>query len=254
MVYPGEPSFTVRLAQTPADLNAALRLRYDVFVEEFGAGGAMVDHAARLEQDVYDGFCDHLLLMDTDKRRVAGVYRVMRSDQAAQAGGFYSAGEYDLAPLLQSGRRLLELGRSCLHPDYRGGRGMHVLWQGLAQYISRHDIEVLFGVASFPGTDVDHYAQSLSLLHHRHRAPVDSRVGALQKHRQNIDLVDEAALDRKAAMVNMPSLIKAYLRLGGVIGDGAFVDRIFKTIDVFLMLDTAQLSDRQARKYTGARA
>ena len=124
MTAPQGPSFVVRLAQTPAELEAAQRLRYEVFVEELGGGGSLVDHVRRLEKDRFDPYFDHLVLTDTTRDRVAGVYRVMRSDQAAAAGGFYSASEYDLTRLLTSGRRILELGRSCLHPAYRGGMGM----------------------------------------------------------------------------------------------------------------------------------
>ncbi len=246
--------FRVRLAQTAEDLAAAQRLRYDVFVAELGGGGALVDHDLRLEKDRFDPFYDHLLLEDGETGAVVGVYRLMRAEQAAAAGGFYSAGEYDLSVLENSGRRLLELGRSCLHPAYRGGVAMHHLWAGLAEYVARHKIEVLFGVASFHGTDTAALAQPLSLLHHRHLAPSDLRVRALSKSFKSMDLIDKAHLDRKAATMQMPSLIKAYLRLGGFIGEGAFVDHTFNTVDVCLTLDTARLSSRHARIYGGATA
>lgn len=237
----------VRLAQDAADLRAAQQLRYQVFVEELGGDGPLVDHALGVERDRFDPFVDHLIAFDGP--RAVGVYRLMRADQAAAAGGFYSAGEYDLTPLLSSGRRVLELGRSCLHPAYRGGMAMHLLWTALAQYIARHRIEVLFGVASFHGTDVDAIAPSLSLLHHRHLAPPDLQVKARSESFQRMDLLGEADVDRKAAMRAIPSLIKAYLRLGGMVGEGAFVDHHFNTIDVCLILDTAQMNARQKRIY-----
>ena len=244
--------YQVRLARTPDDLRAAQRLRYDVFVEELGGGGPMVDHEARLEQDHLDPFFDHLLLRDQRLDKVVGVYRLMRAEKAAEAGGFYSASEYDLTPLLHSGRRVLELGRSCLHPEYRGGMAMHHLWQGLAQYVAAHEIDLLFGVASFHGTDVEALAQPLAFLHHRHLAPPKYRVRALEKAYQTMDLVDEAHLNRKAAMVQIPSLIKAYLRLGGCVGDGAFVDHGFNTVDICLIMDTHGMSARQSRLYNGS--
>ena len=148
------PEFSVTLAAGDEDVRAAQRLRYDVFVEELGGGGMMVDHDARLEQDRFDPFFDHLILRDERLDRVVGVYRVMRQDQAVAAGSFYSASEYDLSPLINSGRKLLELGRSCVHRDYRGGGAMFHLWTALAEYVARHDIEILFGVASFHGRDV----------------------------------------------------------------------------------------------------
>lgn len=241
--------FDVRLAESAADLHAAQRLRYDVFVAELGGGGAMVDHEARLERDHLDPYFDHLLLIDRRVDRVVGVYRLLRCDQARQCGGFYSEGEYDLSALKGSGRRLLELGRSCLHPDYRGGMAMHHLWAGIARYVSDHAIEILFGVASFHGTDVAALAQPLSLLHHRHLAPASLRVRAKGEVWQTMDLLPDEALDRRQAMLQMPSLIKAYLRLGGCVGEGAFVDREFNTVDVCLIMDTARLNARPARIY-----
>ncbi len=223
-----ERVISVRLAQDAAQIEAAQRLRYDVFVRELGGDGAMVDHDAGLERDRFDPFFDHLLAFDdTAGGKVVGVYRVLRADQAAAAGQFYSEDEYDLSVLRASGRRLLELGRSCLHRDYRGGPVMFHLWQGLANYVQTHDIDVMFGVASFHGIDAQALASPLSLLHHRHLAPPDLRVRARQF--QPMDLVAEADLDRRAAMLQVPALIKAYLRLGGFVGEGAFVDHAFNT-------------------------
>ncbi len=245
-------AFEVRLASSAADLRAAQRLRYEVFVEELGGQGPLVDHAARLERDRFDPFFDHLLLIDRERDRVVGVYRLMGEAQAARAGGFYSEGEYDLTSLRRSGRRLLELGRSCLQRDYRGGAGMHQLWSALADHVAREGIEVLFGVASFPGTDAQALAAPLSLLHRRHLAPEALRPRARPGGFQSMDLVPEDRLDRRAAMLAVPSLIKAYLRLGGTVGEGAFLDRAFNCTDVCLVLDTANLSARQARFYGGA--
>ncbi|MFG6528660.1 MULTISPECIES: GNAT family N-acetyltransferase [unclassified Sulfitobacter] len=244
--------FQVRLAQTEADVQAAQQLRYDVFVRELGGGGPMVDHAAGLERDRFDPYFDHLLLTDRRSGKLAGVYRVMRSDMAARAGGFYSAAEYNLAPLVQSGRKLLELGRSCLDPAYRGGTAMHHLWAALAGYVAEYEIEVLFGVASFHGTDTAALAEPLSLLHHRHLAPPELRVRA--REYAPMDLIPEAELDRRMAMLAVPSLIKAYLRLGGTVGEGAYIDRAFNTTDVCLILDTKQMSARQMRFYNGSAA
>lgn len=248
--------FELRLAADADDLRAAQRLRYSVFVEELGGDGPLVDHGERLERDAYDPHCDHLLLIDPSRPvddRVVGVYRLLPGDRAAAAGGFYTEAEYDLEVLKRSGRRLLELGRSCLHPEYRGGTAMYHLWNGLAGYVADHGIEVLFGVASFHGTDVQAIAGPLSLLHQRHLAPPELRVRARAGHHQPMNLVPEDALDRRAAMVATPALIKAYLRLGGFVGDGAFVDHAFNTIDVCLIMDTARMNERQSGIYARPR-
>jgi L-ornithine Nalpha-acyltransferase len=250
MTEPG-PGFAVKLAETAAELRAAQALRYEVFVRELGAGGDMVDHDAGLERDRLDPFFDHLIASDTGTGQVIGVYRLLRDDQAARAGQFYSEDEYDLSVLRASGRRLLELGRSCVHRAYRGGSAMYHLWMGLEAYVVRHDIEVIFGVASFHGTDVAALAQPLSMLHHSHLAPPGLRVRALPERFQAMDLIAPEQLDRRAAMLQVPALIKAYLRLGGHVGEGACIDHAFNTTDICLVLDTRRMNDRLRRLYTG---
>ncbi|EAQ03531.1 hypothetical protein OB2597_02887 [Pseudooceanicola batsensis HTCC2597] len=249
-----EPDFAVRLARDETEVAAAQHLRYRVFVEELGSDGAMVDHDAQLERDRFDPYFDHLLLLDLSRgdavrEQVVGVYRLLTEEGAAQAGQFYSEDEYDLSVLRRSGRRLLELGRSCLHRDYRGGTGMFHMWSALSDYVTEREVEVLFGTASFHGTDVGALAQPLSLLHHRHLAPADLRVRTRPEDFQSMDLVPEHDLDRAAAMRAVPALIKGYLRLGGFVGEGAYVDHAFNTTDVCLILDTTRLSETQARLY-----
>ena len=249
------PKFELRRATSEDDIRAAQRLRYRVFIEELGGDGELVDHAARLEKDRFDPFFDHLILFDHARTgdpldRAVGVYRVLRSSEADRAGGFYSAGEYDLSVLQDSGRRLLELGRSCVDAQYRGGTSMFHLWNGLARYVAEYQIEVLFGVASFHGTDIAALAQPLAFLKANHLAPEPVRVTVRPEHFQRMDLIAPEDLDRKAAMVAMPALIKAYLRLGGFVGDGAFVDHAFNTTDVCLVMDTERMNARYRDYYT----
>ena len=251
---PAEPHFEARLARDPAEIRQAQALRYQVFVAELGGDGPLVDHAAGLERDRFDPHYDHLVLIDhAAGGGVVGAYRLMPGERAAAGEGFYCAGEYDLTPLLSSGRRLLELGRSCLHRDYRGSSAMFHLWTALAEYVRARGIEVLFGVASFHGTDVAALAQPLSYLHHFHLAPEALRVRALSAQARRMDLLPAGAVDRKAAMVATPALIKAYLRLGGFVGEGAFVDREFNTTDVCLLMDTAAMNARQRDFYSRPR-
>ncbi len=246
--------YLLRLATTAEDLAAAQRLRYEVFVAELGGDGPLVDHQARLERDAFDPFFDHLVLVDQARDpagldHVVGAYRVLPGDRRAAAGRFYSEAEYDLQPLIGSGRKLLELGRSCVHPAHRGGTAMLLLWNGLAEYVLDRGIEVLFGVASFHGTDADRLALPLSYLHHHHLAPPQMRVRARPAHRQAMDLITADQLDRKAAMAATPALIKAYLRLGGFVGDGAWIDTAFNTTDVCLVMDTTLMSARHRDFY-----
>ncbi|PRY21892.1 ornithine-acyl[acyl carrier protein] N-acyltransferase [Aliiruegeria haliotis] len=253
-----ETHFKIRLAKSEQDLLAAQRLRYDVFVSELGGDGDLVDHDGRFERDQYDAHYDHMILVDERRDaaaldHVVGVYRLLPGTRAAEAGGFYCASEYDLYALEQSGQNLLELGRSCVHADYRGGTALVHLWKGLGDYVQDHRIEVLFGVASFHGTDVQALAEPLSFLHHNHLAPEPLRVRALPEHFTSMDLLEVDAINRPAAVRAIPSLIKGYLRLGGYVGDGAFVDRAFNTTDVCLVLDTARVSEKQLWFYSGRR-
>ena len=236
----------VREARTPEELRAVFALRYEVFVAEMGGDGPMVDHDARQERDRFDAFARHLMLIDTGAGgRVAGTFRFMDQAGADRAGGFYTAGEYDLSALLTSGLRLLECGRSCLLPDYRGGAGLHLLWQGLARQVVASGAQVLFGVASFRGRDAGAHRSAIAHLHRAHLAPPRLRPRALHPVFTDAELQLEGAETRLEVMRGMPALVKAYLRLGGVVGEGAFVDRAFNTTDVCMVLEVGAIPAAQ---------
>ena len=251
----GAPHFRARLAATPQDLWAAQRLRYRVFVQELGAGGPLVDHAAGLEIDAKDAYADHLLLEDLahPEAPVVGVYRLMTAGQARQAGGFATAREFDLSPLVATGRPLLELGRSCLLPAYRGGPAMAHLFAALASLLADAPDTILFGVASFPGTDAAALSEPLAQLRQDHLAPACLRPWAIGPGARRMP--QDRITDRKAALRATPPLIKAYLRLGGVVGDGACVDAAFNTTDVCMIPDTGTMTDAHRRRLSaGERA
>jgi len=251
--------FTVRLAETEEDVAAAQRLRYRVFVEEVGATPSPEDTAERRERDRFDPHFEHLLLIDREcedtdlERGVVGVYRLMRRDTAREGIGFYGAGEYDLTLLMENETEPLELGRSCVDAAYRGGAGMHLLWTGLGKYVSDHDIGILFGVASFHGTDPAPISQALSYLHYTHLAPPDLRVRALETSFADMAILPPEEVNKTEAMRQIPALIKAYLRLGGFVGEGAFIDHEFNTLDVCLLMDTSRMVDRYYKFYSRQR-
>jgi putative hemolysin len=240
--------FSIKLAQTPAERLAAQRLRYRVFVEELGGTTDRASARRGLECDAYDAYYDHLILQDNtlpETDDVIGAYRLLRSDAKTMGAGFYSAGEFCLDKIKSSGRKSVELGRSCVDVRYRNGVGMHLLWNGLADYVNRHGIEILFGVASFHGTDVQAISHALSYLHHTYPAPADLRVAAVGKNAVAMDILPYDKIDKRKAMRQIPPLIKSYLRAGSTVGEGAYVDFGFNTIDVCLVMDT----DRMSRKY-----
>jgi putative hemolysin len=242
----------VRLARTAAEIRRAQKLRYDVFYKEMSAIADTAAYFARRDVDLFDPVCDHLLVIDHDKptlRRtsaVVGTYRLLRQDVAERQGGFYSAGEYDVASLVERHRDLkfLELGRSCVLPPYRNKRTVELLWHGIWTYVLEHRIDVMIGCASLEGIDPDKLALPLSFLHHYARAPEPWRTAALPRRYLELNRMPKAAVAPRAALQLLPPLIKGYLRLGAFVGDGAVVDRQFGTTDVLIILPVSAINSR----------
>lgn len=253
-------SLEVRLATKKSEIRRAQRLRYKVFYDEMSAVASPLAMLKRRDIDVYDAICDHLLVVDhaavkakpfrKPRPKVVGTYRVLRGDQA-EAFGFYSAGEFDIAPLLarHPGKRFLELGRSCVLDSYRTKRTVELLWHGIWTYVLHHRVDALFGCASLEGADPDRLALPLSFLHHHARAPDEWRARALTQRFVPMDRLAPEAIDPKAALMALPPLIKGYLRLGATFGDGAVVDRQFNTTDVLVVLPVAAISARHIRHF-----
>jgi len=243
----------LRLADTPAEIDAAQALRYRVFYEEMGAHADAATLAARRDVDRFDAVADHLLVLDHDlgdgPAAVVGTYRLIRRPGAAKLGGFYSAAEYDLSPLLTFPGEVMELGRSCVAGPYRTRGTLQLLWRGIAAFVFRHRIDVMFGCASLPGTDLDALAPQLAYLHANHLAPPALRPCAVPERHVAMDRLPTTAIDMKAAVVALPPLIKGYLRLGGFVGDGAVMDAQFNTTDVCIVVKTDLITDKYYRHY-----
>jgi putative hemolysin len=240
----------VRLAESPADVDAAQALRYRVFYDEMGARPTPEMAAAQRDFDGFDAQCDHLMVIDHAREAaVVGTYRLIRRPIAAQHGGFYSAHEYDLAPIESYPGEILELGRSCVDVGSRNRPTMQLLWRGIAAYVFRHDIALMFGCASLPGTAVDALALPLSYLYHAHLAPPEMRPRALPERYVDMCRLAPEAIDTMRALGELPPLIKGYLRLGGYVGDGAVIDHQFNTTDVCIVVRTDRVTDKYYRHY-----
>jgi L-ornithine Nalpha-acyltransferase len=177
---------------------------------------------------------------------IVGTYRLLRQERAEAAGGFYSAGEFDIEPMLRAhpGRSFLELGRSCVLPRYRDKRTIELLWHGIWTYVLHHGIDVMFGCASIEGTDARRHASALGFLHHHARAPEPWRVSALPDRLVAMDTLPASAIDPKRSLHELPPLIKGYLRVGARIGEGAVVDYRFGTTDVLVVLPVEFINAR----------
>ena len=243
----------VRLAETVADIDAAQALRFRVFYEKLGAHPLPEMARRRRDADHFDGGCDHLLVLDhnrgTGADAVVGTYRLIRRETAARLGGFYSASEFDISPLVVHPGEILELGRSCVDPSYRQRPAMQLLWSGIAAYVFHYDIALMFGCASLPGTDADALAMPLSYLHHHHQAPAALRPRARAERYVEMCRLERCAIDSAQAVAALPPLIKGYLRLGGFVGDGAVVDEQFNTIDVCILVKTDLVTAKYSRHY-----
>jgi putative hemolysin len=251
----------VRLARTPREIWRAQRLRYRVFYQEMSARPDVVSRMFRRDADRFDRACDHLLVIDHAARgrfggikpRVVGTYRLMRQGAAERLGGFYTQGEFDLAPLLarHPGSRFLELGRSCVLKPYRTKRTVELLWSGIWAYLQHHRIEAMFGCASFDGTDPDALALPLSFLHHHARSQGVWHATAHAGHFVGMDRLPPEMVDAKLALKQMPPLIKGYLRIGARFGTGAVIDRRFGTTDVLVVLPVSAIDKRYSDYYGG---
>ena len=250
-------SLGVRLASTAAEIDAIQALRYRVFYEEMGATPDPRSAASGRDRDAFDGVADHLLVVDHEigpgPEGIVGTYRMLRREAAARLGRFYSADEYDIAPMLAFPGEVLELGRSCVALPYRGRNAMQLLWRGIAAYVFLHRIDLMFGCASLPGTDPDAVGAELSYLYYNHLAPPALRPRALPGRfvdmRRAPPPPPGRTHDLRRTQASLPPLIKGYLRLGGFVGDGAVIDPQFNTIDVAVVVKTDLVTDKYYRHY-----
>ena len=246
-----------RLARTAREIEAAQTIRYRVFVEEMHARLSPEAMASRRDFDSYDAICDHLLVVDNAidgdiEDQIVGTYRLLRQEVAMANGGFYSASEFDIAPLLarHPDKQFMELGRSCVLPDYRTKRTVELLWLGNYAYSLKHGMGAMFGCASFSGVKPEEHAMALSFLHHTVGAKDEWAVSALPDLHRDMDLMPLEGINTRKALSALPPLIKGYLRLGAMIGDGAVVDHAFNTTDVLVVLPIASISSRYVNYYS----
>ncbi len=249
-------SLETRIARTPGEIEAAQAVRYRVFVDEMQARLPAEAMRAKRDFDRWDDICDHLLVLDTKldgdvEDQIVATYRLLRHEVAMEHGGFYSDAEYQTDKLVarHPDTRFMELGRSCVLPDYRSKRTVELLWQGNWAYALKHNIGVMFGCASFHGTDPAEHAMALSFLYHNARATGEWAVNARPELAVDMNLMSAEEASGRRALTGLPPLIKGYLRLGAMVGDGAVIDHAFNTTDVLVVLPISSISDRYLNYY-----
>lgn len=233
-------TLSVSLAHDQAEIREAQRLRYKVFAEEMGA--QLTSRASGIDQDEFDTVCDHLIVRDNHSGEVVGTYRILPPERAARIGGYYSEQEFDFTRLAYLRSGMVEIGRSCVHSDYRGGAVITLLWSGLADYLRLRDYDYLIGCASVSMRDGGNMAASLyRKLKDEVLSPVEWRVfprSALPLDRLRDDMT-----------VLTPPLIKAYLRVGAYICGEPAWDAEFNCADFMMLLSVKEMNQHYARHF-----
>lgn len=235
----------ISMAKTPEKILGAQQLRYRAFYEEQHVSPPTERHVReKRDFDAWDDVSHFFVVEDTTTGQIVGTYRLIQEEAARRVGGFLSHTEYDLTPLDTVSGKKLELGRSCIHPEYRTGGTIQLLWRGIAAYIQHMDISWLLGTASFHDTDSGAFKQALSYLHHFHRAPEGYRPQALKSGYIPMNSIAKEDLVMSEGWSQMPPLIKGYLKLGGTVGEGAFLDETMGCIDVCIVMDAKQALEK----------
>jgi putative hemolysin len=230
---------TLSLARNPAEVAEAQRLRYKVFAEEMGA---QLSGTGGLDIDGFDAYCDHLLVRESASNQVIGTYRILSPHKAFEAGGYYAASEFDLSRLSHLFNSMVEVGRACVHRDYRNGGTITMLWAGLAKYMQMHNYEYMIGCGSVPIHDGGHMAASLfHKLKDEYLSPPEYRVFPHTP-------LPIASLNKDMQVV-CPPLIKGYLRLGAYICGAPAWDASFNTADMLVMLPLSKINSRYASHF-----
>lgn len=234
-----KPSLYPDLAETPEDILESQRLRYRVFAGELGAKLPSADK--EIDEDRFDPYCHHLLVRESTNDRIVGSTRLLTDEQAAKAGSFYSASEFDIAPILALDGLRLEVGRTCIDPKYRSGAAIAVLWSGLASFVALNGFDYLFGCASIELDDGGGRARNIMQR---------LREGAMN---EQLDVHPRRELpppsNEAKPTASMPPLLKAYVRLGAQACGEPCWDPEFNVADVLMLLDVDKLDPAYSRHF-----
>jgi putative hemolysin len=239
---------TLKIAETPEEIQAAQALRYQIFYEEMGALPTEEMKNLRREIDAYDPFCQHLLVMSGTE--VVGTYRLLTLDDARANGiSLYTETEYDISKLKATGKRIMEVSRSCVLEAYRSKMAINLLWRGICDFVVANKIDYLIGVPSLQGTDLSIHTQALAYLKAYHMADESVCPKVNEEYYHPLPDLDKSAIDAKREFAKLPPLLKGYLRVGAVIGDGAFIDHQFNTVDVVIIVEIEKIDERYLNRY-----
>ena len=220
------------------------KLRYESFFGE--------SDKVKYDSDEFDKLCDHLVAIDKSisDDYIVGTYRLLLKPKFVKSQKFYSQTEFNISKLAKKkSLTLLEAGRSCVHKNYRDGTVIRLLWRGLATYIVKNQVDIVFGCASFPSSNHNLFRNQLSYLKHYHSSPKYVKTKPLWKLKVKFKTIDKKLLNSNEEFRKLPPLIKAYIRVGAFVGSGAIVDKEFDTTDVLIVLETKKMLKKYSKLY-----
>ena len=243
-------NFTIKIAESNFEIKKAQSLRYKIFFKEKNIKKKSFKFLLQRDYDFYDKISDHLIIIDNNREirdNVIGTYRLLRGNCAKLYRGFYTEQEFDISNLKKnfSSKDILELGRSCVHPQYRSGIILKLLWQGISNYIKMYKIKILMGCASFHGTNPSKFKDEFSLLYENYRLPEDYDVKSLQSN----EISFNKNINHSTTLNKLPPLIKGYLRAGGMVSENFYIDTEFETIDYCVIMLTEKIVSRYQNKF-----
>lgn len=246
-------NYSIKLAETKSELKQAQALRYSVFYKEKKAKPTFTKKIIKLDYDKIDKYADHLIVLDkkNKKNKIVGTYRLIRGDVAKLFGGYYSSSEFNLINITNNykDKHILELGRSCVHQDYRNGSIMNLLWKAIAEYVKLYDIKILLGCASFSGIEPTKYSDELSYLRQNFCLPEHLSVESFDKNIYPVYKLKENNSNQLRIFAKLPPLLKGYLRIGGKVSHNFYVDHNFNTIDLCVVVNTSDIDEKYRKKY-----
>ena len=246
-------NYSIKLADTKSELKQAQALRYSVFYKEKKAKPTFTKKIIKLDYDKIDKYADHLIVLDkkNTKNKIVGTYRLIRGDVAKLYGGYYSSSEFNLINITNNykDKHILELGRSCVHQDYRNGSIMNLLWKAIAEYVKFYDIKILLGCASFSGIEPTKYSDELSYLRQNFCLPEHLSVESFDKNIYPVYKLKENNSNQLRIFAKLPPLLKGYLRVGGKVSHNFYVDHNFNTIDLCVVVNTSDIDEKYRKKY-----
>ncbi len=242
--------FEIKLAAEQKDVESAQRLRFEVFNLEMHKG-LKSSYQIGLDRDEYDPLCDHLLIIDKDKEQTIGTYRLLLSSRLGKSAHFYSENEFDLTNIRKLKGEVMEMGRSCVHKDYRRNAILSLLWAGIVAYMKEYDVKYVIGCPSLYTSDKDEINKIYSVLKRSYFSPQMFRVTP-QKGRAvaSLDGAVRVDGDEKKILLKLPALVRSYLKIGAIVCGEPAVDREFDTVDLFMLLDVAKMSDGYLKRMT----